>query len=1249
MKTNLFALRTAILAVVFLFYLHASFAQDWQQTAKTVASDRNLLTDETQVKNTGYGTAVAIYGDYIAARGRNGIVYVSKNVAGKWVQIKEITAANPGSFGLDLAMDADYLMIGTAAGASIYKKDVGGTDNWGLVKMLSVPLASGSSVSIKGEYAVIGAPQNNTDAAGQNALSNSGSAFIFKKNLGGSDSWGQIRKVVAASRIENDRFGTYVSISSSYLMISSEAVPATLFQRDKNGTDQWGNLQQITIPEDSETFHYYQFPVAITDDYAVIGFSSDNLSEIRNDLTYAGSVLIYKNDHIGLGNWSRVQKIYDPYLISGEQFGVSVAIDGNEIGVSAPNRSEDPTTGANFVFKQEPNGSEKWNNTAINTEPYGYGDGFGSNVALHGGRSVGGAPYDFFVYDEIESTGAVYVFSENLGETDQRLRIMRPMPDDRFGSAVAVSGNYAVVGAFNDDVDETGKSYVRSAGAAYVLYNDNGDWQQVKKLISDYRRKDNKYGYSVAIHDTLVVVGTPYEGLSVSRGAVYVYSKNQGGPNNWGLVSKLPIPITPENQYWGLQVGYSVFVNNEFIAVGALGMQSVYIYQRDFSSPGTWNLVKNVTASILTGADHFGASVAISGDYLLVGSPDEDEDASEKNYLINSGSAYLYGRNTGGENNWGQIKKITSDVRVKNGRFGLSVSMSGDYALITSVGGNGFATIYKKDVGGIANWGMVKKLSAPAGSSPDSFGYSASLNGDNAVVGANTAQGSAYVFGKNQGGADNWGQQQKLTAAVPGSDDRFGFSVSVSGRNILVGAPYDDDDAQEQNKLVDAGSVYFFQNIGVDPEPETSFRINSGGSSFMASSNRQFTADQYFSGTSKISSITSGDILNTTDDELYRNARVGASFSYSIPVTSGTVSVVLHFAELFWGVPGKGGSPGTNKRRFNVNIEGSRKLNNYDIFAAAGGAMRARQEAFTVTVTDGVLNIDFSAGASGSPLISAIEVVSVQQSILSPIADATVRNTPYSSTNFGSAANLEIKSGGLPSYQRNVYFKFPLTDIGQVSTAKLRFYGLNSQNNSSVNVAAYGVNNDVWSETGINWDTAPASSGAILGSVLVDNNAKYYEINVTTFIKAQASGDKTASIFLTNPTNQNSQVTLNSRENTASQPQLIVEYSPVIKPVARISQEVFGKETEEIVTSKIYPNPASKLFTVEVSDRHSGKVSLQLTALSGTTYPIQQPEAQKSGVKAEIDISSLRLAEGIYVLKIQSDVFIEVVKLLVTK
>ncbi|CAA9251244.1 MAG: CBM57 [uncultured Cytophagales bacterium] len=148
-------------------------------------------------------------------------------------------------------------------------------------------------------------------------------------------------------------------------------------------------------------------------------------------------------------------------------------------------------------------------------------------------------------------------------------------------------------------------------------------------------------------------------------------------------------------------------------------------------------------------------------------------------------------------------------------------------------------------------------------------------------------------------------------------------------------------------------------------------RINAGGPAHVTAGGQTFVADVSFTGGS-VSALSAGEVANTTEDALYRSIRFGPAFSYSIPVSNATYGVFLHFNETWWGSRTAGG---VGSRRFNVDVEGSRRLTNYDIFAAAGGAMRARVEAFSVTVTDGVLDISFSKGLADNPSIAAIEVV----------------------------------------------------------------------------------------------------------------------------------------------------------------------------------------------------------------------------------------------------------------------------------
>jgi ELWxxDGT repeat protein len=157
-------------------------------------------------------------------------------------------------------------------------------------------------------------------------------------------------------------------------------------------------------------------------------------------------------------------------------------------------------------------------------------------------------------------------------------------------------------------------------------------------------------------------------------------------------------------------------------------------------------------------------------------------------------------------------------------------------------------------------------------------------------------------------------------------------------------------------------------------------RLNAGGGAYHTPTGEPFGADAFFSGGSSYRLKTAVNFANTEADTLYQTERWGA-FSYRLPVENGTYQVVLHFAEIYWGVQQKGGA---GSRRFHVDVEGRRQLTEFDIFAKAGGALKATQEILNTEVTDGILTIDFLKGSANFPKVSAIQVIPVLDRLGSP-------------------------------------------------------------------------------------------------------------------------------------------------------------------------------------------------------------------------------------------------------------------------
>ncbi len=393
-------------------------------------------------------------------------------------------------------------------------------------------------------------------------------------------------------------------------------------------------------------------------------------------------------------------------------------------------------------------------------------------------------------------------------------------PGDEFGKSVAVSGETAIVGAWNDN----GGGF--SAGAAYVLQRDRGgadNWGEVKKLTASDAEAYDRFGSSAAISGDTALVGSVYHdaGGVGAAGAAYVFQRNQGGSDNWGEVKKLTASDA-EDAAW---FGSSAAVSGDTGIVGAPwagrtdgnASGAAYVFLRSEGGADNWGEVKKLTASNTRFSDQFGISVAISGDIAVVGAWGDDAAA------FNAGAAYVFERDAGGPDNWGEVKKLTaSDAEVAD-FFGTSVAVSGNAAVvgarIESAGGAGAgaAYVFLRNKGGAGNWGEASKLTASDAQGVDHLGQSVAISGDTAVVGADGEDsrgdfaGATYVFQRDQGGADNWGEVKKLTASDAQAQDFFGHSVALDGGTIVVGA-WRVDVRTPNTRSLDVGAAYIFEH-----------------------------------------------------------------------------------------------------------------------------------------------------------------------------------------------------------------------------------------------------------------------------------------------------------------------------------------------------------------------------------------------------------------------------------------------------
>jgi MYXO-CTERM domain-containing protein len=362
----------------------------------------------------------------------------------------------------------------------------------------------------------------------------------------------------------------------------------------------------------------------------------------------------------------------------------------------------------------------------------------------------------------------------------------------RYGEAYAVDAKGRALGV--KLVAENGGIEIRVAadGAVFPVEIDPVIWvEQAELLASDGVTKDS-FGISVAASGNTALVGAG--GKNTSTGAAYVFVRSGAA---WTQQRKL----VATNGATGDGFGDSVALSGDTAFVGAPGwdntivgfadMGATYVFVR---SGTTWGQPQSLIASDGATGDHFGVSVALSNDTALIG-------ASSKKIYVGTGAAYVFVRS--GTKWTRQDEFVASDGAVGDS-FGNSLALSGNTALVAAAGKNsstGAAYVFVRS----GTWTQQQKLLASDAATNDRFGSSVALSGNIALVGAswkNSYTGAAYVFVRS-GAA--WTQQQKLLAKDAATNDRFGSSVALSGNTALVGAP---------NESGYIGAVYVFLRSG---------------------------------------------------------------------------------------------------------------------------------------------------------------------------------------------------------------------------------------------------------------------------------------------------------------------------------------------------------------------------------------------------------------------------------------------------
>ena len=957
-----------------------------------------------------FGYSVAVDGDTVVVgahkdddKGSNsGSAYVFTKTGDGWTTAKLIAsdgAADDG-FGISVAVDGDTVVVGahkddasntvTNSGSVYLFTKPNTTDGWGdwddlpqtheeddedkdalTAKLTASDGAAddefGISVAVDGDTVVVGAHKD--DAS--NTVANSGSAYVFTKP---DDGWNddqydgtETAKLTASDGAADDEFGISVAVDGDTVVVGTHKDDASntvtnsgsvyLFTKP-NTTDGWGDWDDLpqTHEEDDEdkdaltakltasdgaADDEFGISVAVDGDTVVVGAHKDDASDT---VTNSGLAYLFTKPVTGWVTSTQTAKLTAFDGAGGDQLGISVAVDGDRVVVGA-NKDDASSTfrdsGSAYVFTKPATGWADATQTAKLTASDGARvDEFGYSVAVDGDTVVVGAPNDDFnggnsgsaYVNEVSdwtaipdsahnsdpvgtnatsytvtglTNGVPYSFKlravndvgpsaasdtvtspptqptgltatvkstqvtlgwdapsdpsdasiteyEYLQAQTTKLTASDGAAGDLFGHSVAVDGDTAVVGAYED---ESGK------GAAYVLVKDSssGAWSQVAKLTASDGAAGvggaagDHFGWSVAVDGDTVVVGAHFDDdKGGGSGSAYVFTEPSGGWADWDPSSdtetaKLTASDGAMGDSFGESVavdgitvvedGETVVVDGAIVVVGAYfdddkgtDSGSAYVFTKPSGGWADWStstdtekagLTAKLTASDGDEFDEFGKSVAVDEGTVVVGAPRND----------GYGSAYVFTKPGTGWTATSTAAKLTpGDTGYAGdslgGSFGASVAVRGNTVVVGAsayAGSQGRAYVFTKPSDGWVTTTEAAEL-ATSDAEKNQFGWSVAVDEDTLVVGAHTddasesvtGSGSAYLFTKaaNSVWADAT-ETVKLTAADGAGDDQFGWSIAAGGDTVVVGAHWDDD------KGADSGSAYVYGVSGWTAIPDS--------------------------------------------------------------------------------------------------------------------------------------------------------------------------------------------------------------------------------------------------------------------------------------------------------------------------------------------------------------------------------------------------------------------------------------------
>ena len=684
------------------------------------------------------------------------------------------------------------------------------SNTWSSATVLSNPGTTSSdfgyalSMNWDGDRLVVGSPGDNK-------------VYVYDKDTS-TGSWSYYSNVITGSTTSGVEFGSSVSIAQESGDTICIGAPGSATGGTSVFVYEYDSINCVW----SQTFSNTSVDVDV-----LVPYDATQSITMNNNLSrYGHSVSMSLNgEHFAVGAPGSQEITHINATTAEIQYGATTTTTTN-----VPASFGSPQSGRDIVA------SQSW---------YSW-FGFSISISGDGNRIVSGSPYTTTPDGSGGQRGLVEVYDWNGSSWSIKGSTIFGTTDDQYGYSVALSRDGTKWIAGGPYITDPSRSGITGGARVYEwrvypdVLTDEG-WAQVGQTLYG-ENIDDRFGENVAISadGTRIAIGAPYNSSSgTGAGHVRIYKTGSAYPISYQEFSKL----TASDGAAGDFFGGSVSIDGDTMVVGAQlddrdhpvawntndtgsSSGSAYVFTRNIAGNLTsgWTQVAKLTAD--SGEfDRFGNRVSIDGDTVVIGAYGHGEgdygaDGPSAGYIpMDIGAVYVFTRDTAGSltSGWTQRAKLTASDGAQMDQFGSGISIDGDTIVVGAHYDDtrrGSAYVFTRNTAGslTSGWTQVAKLTTDDGAAYDRFGYSVSIDGDTIVVGAWTddddgsGSGSAYVFTRDTAGSltSGWTQVAKLTAGDGAADDYFGQSVSIDGDTVVIGAYYDDDDGSA------SGSAYVF-------------------------------------------------------------------------------------------------------------------------------------------------------------------------------------------------------------------------------------------------------------------------------------------------------------------------------------------------------------------------------------------------------------------------------------------------------